>query len=324
MHNFHLLISTYHGAFLHPAGGEEELKILANSFQELGVTVDMYGPNSKPIDAYDAVLHFGTNLDGLAFVQAVKKANVKLFLWPNLWWSRCPDKDSIDSAQTFFNLADKIFFKSKAEKANNSIFSTIATNKTFYFPAFVSKAFYKINNKLGDQFKKLYGLENYLLWVGVIQESKNQLHLIKALKDFGLPLVFIGGVVDGEYFNECKKYSASKNIFIPNIPHDSDLLLGAISGCSMYVELSAEPAGLSALEAGVAGKTILLHNSDWTTEHFNDHVATIDDPNNYIKIRELIKGALSSPPPSDEMSNALFKKHCDGNIVKKILNAMVL
>jgi hypothetical protein len=88
--------------------------------------------------------------------------------------------------------------------------------------------------------------------------------------------------------------------------------------------LSAEPAGLSALEAGVAGKTIFLHNSDWTTEHFNDHALTINDPNNYKKISELVKEALSNPRPSDEIANVLYEKHCDGNNIKVILNKISL
>jgi len=324
MSDFKLLISTHHIAFLRPAGGEEELRIFARSLKEFGVTVDVYGVNSKPLNNYDAVLHFSTHADGLTFIHEVKKTNIKLFLWPNLWWTGKQSVDDVKNSKIFFDLADKIFFKSNAELANNSLYFPISPEKSYLLPAPVEKYFYQINKELGEQFKRLYRLKNYILWIGVIQESKNQLQLIKALKNFYMPIVFIGDTVDIDYFKECERISEDKNIFIPNIPHNSDLLLGAISGCSIYIELSDEPAGLSALEVGVAAKNLLLCDSEWTHEHFHGLAHTIADPFNCNEIYNLVEKITSKPAYSDNLSKMLFKKHGYDAVINRFIEILRL
>ena len=115
MRKFRLLISTYYAAFLHPGGGEVELMLIHDALKANGIEVDIYSPFSKSIDSYDAVLHFGVHGDGIELIQAAKNAEVKILLWPNLWWDGSQDSTVIETAKLFFEYAEKIIVKSYSE-----------------------------------------------------------------------------------------------------------------------------------------------------------------------------------------------------------------
>ena len=322
MRKFSLLISTYYGAFLNPGGGEVELLLICKSLREKGIDVDLYSPFSKSITSYDAVLHFGVHGDGLEVVRAAKKANIKVFLWPNLWWDDSQNADVIETANLFFEFAEKIIIKSAAELKNNSQFIDMDSRKVFLLPGSVDKEFFNINLDYAENFKRLYGVEDYVLWVGVIQERKHQLDLIKALANSSIPIVFIGEPIDKQYYRECVNLSGQKNIFIPNFPHASEILLGAFSGCSMYVELTPEPPGLSALEAGAAGKKMLLIEQDWVTEEFMNLVSVVSRPSDYEVVQEIIKKGCMSKGHSKELSRHIKAKHYLPNNIDSLINLL--
>lgn len=321
MKKFRLLISTYHGAFLNPGGGEVELLKISHSLREFGLEVDIYGAGSKSLSNYDAVLHFGTNGDGLDFAQTVKTAKKPLILWPNLWWHNNQNSHNTSVANQFFDMADKIIFKSHAELTNNIKLCAIDSKKTVVIPAGVEKRFFEISPNLGENFKRLYGLKDYLLWIGVIQKQKNQLTLIKAMEETGLPIVFIGNGIDKDYYFECMNACAN-NIFIPNVSSDSDMLIGALSGCSMFIELTTEPAGLSALEAGAAGKKMLLLENEWNSEQFGEYVTSIQHLDDHALIRAIVEKNLANPFDGSDLSNLIRKNHSLRKTTEMLFDAL--
>jgi glycosyltransferase involved in cell wall biosynthesis len=321
MKKFKVLISTYHGAFLNPGGGEIELLKISKSLESSGLEVDIYGAGSKALDVYDAVLHFGVNADGLDFVRSVKASNKKLILWPNLWWHDNQNQYNATSANIFFELADRIIFKSYAEQSNNRKLCDVNITKSIIIPAGVEERFFVRDKILADNFKRLYNLNSYLLWIGVIQKQKNQLELIKSMYKSDFPIVFIGNGIDKDYYLECINLSEN-NIFIPNISYDSDLLLGAISGCSMYVELTDEPAGLSALEVGASGKKMLLLQSDWVQEHFGGYAITTPAANNHNLIKDTIEQNLLKSFDGATLANLIKQKHSMNKITKSLVSAL--
>jgi glycosyltransferase involved in cell wall biosynthesis len=321
MKKFKILISTYHGAFLNPGGGEVELLKISRSLKAFGVDVDIYGAGSKTLNNYDAVLHFGVNGDGLDFAQSVKEAKKPLILWPNLWWHNNQNAHNASVASKFFEIADKAIFKSYAELNNNKKLCVIDSKKTVVIPAGVEDRFFEISYDQGENFKRLYSLKNYLLWIGVIQRHKNQLELIKSMKETGLPIVFIGNGIDKEYYFECMN-ACENNIFIPNLSSDSDILTGALSGCSMFIELSTEPAGLSALEAGAAGRKILLLNNEWTSEQFGRYVTTLEHLDDHALIRDTVEKSLADSFDGADLSHVIGKNHSLSKITEMLIDAL--
>ncbi len=321
MKKFKLLISTYHGAFLNPGGGEVELLKISNSLRALGLEVDVYGAGSKSLSNYDAVLHFGTNGDGLDFAQTVKTAKKTLILWPNLWWHNNQNAHNTSVANKFFEIADKIIFKSHAELNNNRKLCAIDEKKTVVIPAGVEERFFEISPDLGENFKRLYGLNDYLLWIGVIQRHKNQLTLIKSMEKTGLPIVFIGNGIDKDYYFECIN-ACENNIFIPNVASNSDMLAGALSGCSMFIELTIEPAGLSALEAGAAGRKILLLENEWNSEQFGDYVTSIQYSDDHALIRAIVEKNLANPFDGSGLSQIIRKNHSSRKTTEMLFDAL--
>lgn len=321
MKKFKLLISTYHGAFLNPGGGEVELLKISNSLRALGLEVDVYGAGSKSLSNYDAVLHFGTNGDGLDFAQTVKTAKKTLILWPNLWWHNNQNAHNTSVSNKFFEIADKIIFKSHAELNNNRKLCAIDEKKTVVIPAGVEERFFEISPDLGENFKRLYGLNDYLLWIGVIQRHKNQLTLIKSMEKTGLPIVFIGNGIDKDYYFECIN-ACENNIFIPNVASNSDMLAGALSGCSMFIELTIEPAGLSALEAGAAGRKILLLENEWNSEQFGDYVTSIQYSDDHALIRAIVEKNLANPFDGSGLSQIIRKNHSSRKTTEMLFDAL--
>ena len=91
-----LLISTYSTAFLSIGGGESELVQVADILNKYGFEADIYGITSRPIEYYDAVLHFSVHADGMALYHAYINEGKKIILWPNIWWIDAPSEGEVE------------------------------------------------------------------------------------------------------------------------------------------------------------------------------------------------------------------------------------
>lgn len=322
INKYRLLVSTYHGAFIRPGGGEIELFEICNSLRKNNIDLDIYGPESREISAYDKVLHFGVNPDGYEFLKQVKNSNKEILLWPNLWWNDSQEVSTIECVRKIFDLADKVILKSKAELNNNEKFFPIDSKKVVFIPAGVSEQFFNIDTKVGQDFKRIYGVENYLLWIGVFQRNKNQIELIKALNSINIPVVFIGAGLESKYYEECIEISKENNIFIPQVPHNSQLLLGALSGCDGYIELTEEPAGLSVLEAAAAGKKILLVKGEWAYENFLEYVDFVESPFNHSEIRKWVSSLLKNKQKCEILARHIKKNHYLPNLINNLIEIL--
>jgi len=274
MKNTRILITTYQSAFLHPGGGEAELKNLVDNLQQIGIQSDIYGSSSLGIDAYDVVLHFSVFPESIEFIKGIKKMGKPIILWPNLWWVEQPGTEIVQFVESFFQLSDIVIFKSQAEYNNVSKYVSPENVKYEIVPWHIDLKY--LNDVDVELFKNIYNLKEYILWVGIIERGKNQLAAIEALKDINIPLVFIGSHRDEKYFSECLQAAPDTTLFIPYMESASDILLSAYKGCSIYIELSDEPAGLSSLEAALFEKPMVIGKNEWSIEHFDKSVALVD------------------------------------------------
>jgi glycosyltransferase involved in cell wall biosynthesis len=318
-----ILITTYPEAFLVPGGGEVELVGLAPHLRSMGVDADVYGYTSRPLTSYDAVLHFSIQESGRGLLSAVIRNNIPIYLWPNQWWSDEPSKESLINAGWFFSMAHKIVFKTQAEYNNVRKYMSVPDKKVIILPWGVNPIF--ADKDVQPVFKSLYRLGDYILWVGIIEERKNQLTAIRALKDIEIPIIFIGNHRDDEYYLMCKREAPSHFRFLPFMQTSSLILASAFRYCKVYVECSQEPAGSSALEAAASKRPLVLSRDPWSEELFGK-TAFLVDPTSCIEIRDAVLIAQTETRVDHHLKNYLLPESLKGfvDILAADLNKKVV
>ncbi|MFP4847835.1 glycosyltransferase [Paraburkholderia sp. BR14264] len=263
------------------------------NLRQLGVRADLYGPTAQPLNKYDVVLHYSVIPTGMEFVREVKAEGKKLVLMPSLWWSKEPSQGEKNSAAAFFALADMIVFKSKSEFENVNAHVPVDQSKVAFCRWGADSCFEELIS--GDLFKQAYKVDDYLLSVGIIEERKNQLAAIHALRDSRIPLVFVGDYRDREYYEACVKAAPAHFKFLPYLAPKSEILRSAVRGCKAFIEVSLEPAGFSAFEAALARVPMVLSSGPWTQEHFGNELVHQVDPMSTESIQKGVEAALNTP-----------------------------
>lgn len=300
-----VLVTTYHQAFLKKSGGEVELFETAMRLNELGVLADVYGPKSRPLEAYDVVLHFSVHGGGLELLQTVKAVGKRIVLWPNLW-IQDPTLGTKELIAKHFALANAIVVKSEAEKEHIVSQFRVAQELFHVVPAGVDPCYGTPADP--DMFKTIYRVDDYILWLGTIEERKNQLFAIGALRDIEIPIVFVGTYRNKKYYNKCLEASPRHFKFLPPMIAKSEVLRSAVQACRLFLEVPLEPPGLSALEAGLAGRPLVLSDSSWSREHFGEYVTYVD-PTSKDSIESGVKGALSKEHSGAALSEKIRRRH---------------
>ena len=305
-----VLITTYHEAFLHRGGGEFEIAMISNALKKHGLVADIYGPYSRDISRYDVILHFSVERGGLSLLRHIKAAGKPIVLSPNLFLT---EKNSSISTlvSDFIDIADRIIFKSVSEKNDFNSFFEMPSNKVRVVPQFVDNGITRLAPK--GLFSSLYGVENYAIGVGIIEPGKNQLMAIKAASQLGVPLVLVGIYRDYDYYQACKKEAPSNTTFITSLPYHSDVMRSALQDSSLYIEVTPEPAGFSAIEAGLSGCNLVLADSEWSHEHFAD-CANYVDPESVDSITNGIALALNNQTPVEQLQKKLQHHLSEQNI----------
>lgn len=262
-----VLLTTYHQAFLTHGGGETELRQLGEFINDLGIRVDLYGPSSKRLSFYDAVIHFSAHGGGEQLLADVKAAGTPIVLLPNFNFF-----DAVHSArevvQRHLDLADLVVLRTELERTLCLGRFSIAPERTAVVPAGISALFAKPVEE--DLFKAAYGLDRFILWVGQIEEGKQQLLAIEALRDIDIPLMFIGGHRDKNYYDRCRAAAGENVRFLPYVQPNSEILRSAMQSCDAYLELGLDYPGFSALEAALAGRPMVLNDHPWSRETLGD------------------------------------------------------
>ncbi len=134
--------------------------------------------------------------------------------------------------------------------------------------------------------------ENFILSVARISPRKNQHWLARVCHASGLPLVLIGPVNDRKYFE--------LTLSFPNVTYlgtqQGELLSSAYAAAQVHALPSwFETPGLSSLEAGACGTTVLSTNQGSTYEYFKDMAAYVQ-PLDDSSLRLGLERALDMQP----------------------------
>ncbi|MCG2610366.1 glycosyltransferase family 4 protein [Flavobacterium sp. SM15] len=136
---------------------------------------------------------------------------------------------------------------------------------------------------------------NSIICVGRIERRKNQLNLIKAVKDLDIPCYIIGkaAINDPSYHEMCKN-EAGKNVhFIEALPqHEIFSIMKAARVHALPTWF--ETTGLVSLEAAYYGCNIVITKKGDQVEYFQDY-AYYCEPDDITSIREAILKAYQAP-----------------------------
>jgi len=284
-----ILLTTYPEAYLNKAAGEYELEQLSTSLTELGVDNSIYSHLSHNIHKFTHVIHFSSHESGSPLLHSIRKQHkCKIFLWPLYWPSKGKPKPSFD----FLTLFDGYILKSKSEE--QFLFDGIEPlAPIIQLPLYIDSAFIDPTPISQGIFKSVYNLSQFNLWVGQLSPEKSQLEFIRLIRNVNQKFVFIGDVSDYSYLIQCKSEGSNNCIFVNQLPASSELLISAYQDCSRYIELSAEPAGTSALEAAQFSCQMLLSDNRWSRELLSNR-AHIINPSDEKGINKFLNDELGS------------------------------
>ncbi len=110
-----------------------------------------------------------------------------------------------------------------------------------------------------------------MLSVGRIEPRKNTLALVRAARRLALPLVIAGEAPPGceQYEAECRSAADPQTIWLGRLDHHDPLLASAYAAARVFALPSwFETPGLAALEAALAGCSVVITPFGSTKEYF--------------------------------------------------------
>jgi len=220
-------------------------------------------------------------------------------------------------------IADIVTAETRMEKKFIVDYYKIKPEKIVVIPNGVSRRFTN-DNPLNISFKEHFNIkEPFVLQVGRIDSNKNQLRVIKALKDLKIPVVFIGGAYLNEqkYFDECKKELGTNMLMTGWIDHSSDLILSAYREAKVLVLPSLyETFGNVLIEAGVSGANIACSETLPINEFSISKFWSTFNPLNINTIKECILKEYYRENDKSAIKDEFLSTFSWDNIIKEYID----
>jgi glycosyltransferase involved in cell wall biosynthesis len=146
-----------------------------------------------------------------------------------------------------------------------------------------------------EPFVQKHGLRDFVLQVGRIEASKNQLLLAYALRDLDLPLVLIGGNMQPQYLEWVKQHGPTGRLRLTIIPHlPPEELRSAYAAAKVHVLPSwIETCGLTTMEAALANCNVVASIAGYELEYYRD-LAYYCNPADVASIRQAVLSAYEN------------------------------
>ncbi len=159
-------------------------------------------------------------------------------------------------------------------------------------------------NASADAFVQRFGLRDFVLCAARIEPFKNQMMLIWALRETGIPLVLAGKVSDPEYGALCQRWAGNNVRFVGEL--SPDLLASAYAAARVHAMPSwAETPGLTTLEAALTGCAVVVGNRGAESEYFRDF-AYYCDPADVDSVRDAVLRAWED---NDTKRREVFRQY---------------
>lgn len=306
-----VLIQSYNTCCQNESGGVQiRIKKYVDAIKRQGIDCDYFSPFLSKVTDFDILHIFKLDIENIALARLAKSNGTKIVLSSIV---NCVGEHKIDLYRIlkklpimttykllfeFISLCDLIIAETTLEKnflikhygVPENLIHVIANGAEDY-----SNGSDEIFNMFPTNAKK-----DFVLQVGRFDPNKNQLNVIKALKESQIPVVFIGGAdsTDAAYYETCRKEANNnKNfIFLGWLDNDSSLLQSAYSKAKVLLVPSySETFGLTIIEGAIAGATLAISETlpILAEKRFNNCFTF--NPNNLSDIRQQVRNALSCP-----------------------------
>ena len=145
-----------------------------------------------------------------------------------------------------------------------------------------------------ELFAAKYGLRDFVLQVSRFDGSKNQLMLLRALRDTQLQVVLIGNLLSPDYVEMCRRQATDRVTIIPYLPIEE--LRSAYAAARVHVLPSfMETCGLVTMEAALADCNVVTSCTGNEVEYFRE-LAYYCDPVDLTSIRDAVVAAYDNYP----------------------------
>jgi glycosyltransferase involved in cell wall biosynthesis len=177
-------------------------------------------------------------------------------------------------------------------------------------------------------FEHTHGIRNFILNVASIEPRKNQLALVRALKDLPYTLVLIGKATpeNDAYLAQCKAEAGPNVRFLGALNHEDPMLAAGYAAAKLFVMPSfSEVMPLTLYEAAVAGCRILTSDQVPVSPSLaqlvqqcppNDvaTLARLIDAEMRAENTEAIRHAVMAMPTWKDICQQLLKRYQDVTI----------
>ncbi len=298
-----------------PGGGEVQMHATARALNRMGLCVRMWRPWEDDLHWAQCLHLFGSEPEHLPVVEVARRRGVPVVLSPIAWFdlAACLGEQGnwpcrIAAAAKFvvraawpqvptwrrrlYRAVDLLLPNSHAEARQLIRYFGVPTDKLHVVPNGADERFAQAQPEL---FERRFGIRRFVLCPGRIEPRKNQLALIEALSDCGLPLVILGDPVPNHqwYAARCRRKAGRNVHFIPALPHGDPLLAAAYAAAACVVLCSwFETPGLAALEAALCGTPVVVPARGSAREYFGP-AAQYVDPGNRQSIRQAVLRAVA-------------------------------
>lgn len=315
-----ILFNTYPIAFDCPGGGEVQLLQYEKNLNDIGVRVLRYDPwDPQPqFDEADIVHYFSVMGSSWLFCRHASEVRKKPLVISPIVWIDKPEKYNLEEIGWLLGMATHILPNSKIECQQLSALFNIDISRFSPIVNGVSDIFFSLADP--QVFRQKFNIyEPFVLCMGNIEERKNQLSLIKALRGSGIHLVLSGQEREPEYAAACRKVSDNTVHFVGKLKHGSAEHLSAYAAAEALVLPSTlETPGLAALEAGAIGCKLVLTKEGCTKEYFGNYARYLN-PYDLSSIRASISASLAAPSPTG-LSQYIEKKFTWRKAAQQLVN----
>lgn len=302
-----ILIDCYDTISQNDSGG---VQIRVNKIYDLlkkkNINVKLFNKFEDKIDDYDILHIFKLEYQKFPLIECAKikgkvvvistivstKVNWKFYLYKLI--AKLKFTSIYKLNEKMLNLADFLICETPKEKEFFVNYYKVNKDKIYVIPNGADAKIYNGNEiyEIVDKNKK------YLLQVGVFDENKNQLNVIKAVKNTNIELVLIGGAYfsSKEYYDKClEEAKGCKNIhFLGWLDHDSNLFKSAYSHADTLILPSySETFGLVAIEGVMYGTKLVLSNTISLLSYDEFNTIKTFSPNNINEIRSSIESTMN-------------------------------
>ncbi len=309
-----VLFLTYPRIGLNRGGLQIQIEETAKGLTELGVEVVFYDPWRDQIPEVDLCHVFGIDGAVISHVQrsiglgkpVIVSSVLNLFQTPP-FLTRLKALSSgivpgmysdLRRAKMMLHAARQIIALNEPERAQLSKIFSLDPDNIVTIPNGLNKQFGSVAPSL---FEQRYGIKDFVLNVASVEERKNQLTLIRAMKGGPYPLVIIGKVPPGQesYMERCRQEADGNVIFAGGFAHNDPILASAYRAAKLFVLPStSEVMPLTLYEAAVAGCRILV-SQNVPIANSVIHLIPTFAPGSPTQLRDLIAREMEQPSTSD-------------------------